>query len=130
VASQESADQAIKTIVEKDDRLDVVIHNAGRMVFGAAEAFTPEELLQVYDTNVLSTQRVNRAPLPQLRKQKKGLVLWVGSTGRGRDRSHERPLGGRRQSPTSGSHRTQRADFPHWARQTLIHSMAIACSSL
>jgi NAD(P)-dependent dehydrogenase (short-subunit alcohol dehydrogenase family) len=80
VASQESADQAIKTIVEKDGRLDVVIHNAGHMVFGPAEAFTAEQLVQVYDTNVLSTQRVNRAALPQLRKQKKGLVLWVGST--------------------------------------------------
>jgi NAD(P)-dependent dehydrogenase (short-subunit alcohol dehydrogenase family) len=80
VASQESADQAIKTIVEKDGRLDVVIHNAGHMVFGAAEAFTPEQLVQVYDTNVLSTQRVSRAALPQLRKQRKGLVLWVGST--------------------------------------------------
>src|ERR1700733_6928783 len=80
VASQESADQAIKTIVERDGRLDVVIHNAGHMVFGAAEAFTPEQLLQVYDTNVLSTQRVNRAALPQLRKQRRGLVVWVGST--------------------------------------------------
>jgi NADP-dependent 3-hydroxy acid dehydrogenase YdfG len=77
VASQESADQAIQTIVEKDGRLDVVIHNAGHMVFGPAEAFTAEQLVQVYDTNVLSTQRVNRAALPQLRKQKKGLVLWV-----------------------------------------------------
>ena len=80
VASQESADQAIKAIVENDGRLDVVIHNAGHMVFGPAEAFTPEQLVQVYDTNVLSTQRVNRAALPQLRKQRKGLVLWVGST--------------------------------------------------
>ena len=80
VASQESADQAIKTIVERDGRLDVVIHNAGHMVFGAAEAFTPEQLVQVFDTNVLSTQRVNRAALPQLRKQRNGLVLWVGST--------------------------------------------------
>ena len=50
------------------------------MVFGAAEAFTPEQLAEVYDTNVLSTQRVNRAALPQLRKQKRGLVLWVGSS--------------------------------------------------
>jgi NADP-dependent 3-hydroxy acid dehydrogenase YdfG len=66
VASQESADQAIKTIVGKNGRLDVVIHNAGHMVFGAAEAFTPEQLAQVYDTNVLSTQRVNRAALPTI----------------------------------------------------------------
>jgi NAD(P)-dependent dehydrogenase (short-subunit alcohol dehydrogenase family) len=80
VAAQESADQAIKAIVEKNGRLDVVIHNAGHMVFGPAEAFTPEQLVQVYDTNVLSTQRVNRAALPQLRKQRKGLLLWVGST--------------------------------------------------
>ena len=29
---------------------------------------------------MLSTQRVNRAALPHLRKQKKGLVVWVGST--------------------------------------------------
>jgi hypothetical protein len=38
------------------------------MVFGAAEAFTPEQLVQVFDTNVLSTQRVNRAAFSQLRK--------------------------------------------------------------
>src|SRR5580693_6590556 len=80
VASQESADQAIKAIVKRDGRLDVIIHNAGHMVFGAAEAFTPEQLVEVFDTNVLSTQRVNRAALPQLRQQKNGLVLWVGST--------------------------------------------------
>jgi hypothetical protein len=40
-----------------------------------------------------------------------------------------RPPGGRRQSPAPGSHRTQRADFPHWARQKWIHSLARACSS-
>jgi NAD(P)-dependent dehydrogenase (short-subunit alcohol dehydrogenase family) len=80
VASQQSADEAISTIVQRDGRLDVVVHNAGHMVFGAAEAFTPEQLAQVYDTNVLSTQRVNRAALPQLRKQRNGLVLWIGST--------------------------------------------------
>src|ERR1700721_430516 len=65
VASQESADRAIRSIVEKDGRLDVVIHNAGHMVFGAAEAFTPEQLLQVYDTHVLSTTGAIRAPRPQ-----------------------------------------------------------------
>ncbi len=80
VSSQESADTAIQAIVAETDRLDVVIHNAGHMVFGPAEAFTAEQLAEQYDTNVLSTQRVNRAALPQLRKQKNGLVIWVSSS--------------------------------------------------
>ena len=80
VASQASADAAIARIVADNGRLDVVIHNAGHMAFGPAEAFTPEQFAQLYDINVLSTQRVNRAALPQLRKQGKGLVLWVSSS--------------------------------------------------
>src|SRR6476660_6167577 len=80
VASQESVDAAIQRIVIENGRLDILIHNAGHMVFGPAEAFTPEQLAELYDINVLSTQRVNRAALPVLRRQGKGLVLWVGST--------------------------------------------------
>jgi NAD(P)-dependent dehydrogenase (short-subunit alcohol dehydrogenase family) len=80
VASQASADAAIQRIVRDNGHLDVVIHNAGHMVFGPAEAFTPEQMAELYDVNVLSTQRVNRAALPQLRKQKKGLVVWVSSS--------------------------------------------------
>src|SRR5204862_7571627 len=59
-------------IVTAHDRLDVVIHNAGHMGFGPAEAFTPEQFAELYDVNVLSTQRVNRAALPQLRRQGQG----------------------------------------------------------
>ncbi len=80
VTSQESVDAAIQQIVREGGRLDVVIHNAGHMVFGPAEAFTPAQLAELYDVNVLSTQRVNRAALPQLRKQKRGLVVWVSSS--------------------------------------------------
>jgi NAD(P)-dependent dehydrogenase (short-subunit alcohol dehydrogenase family) len=80
VSNQPSVDAAIKAIIEQQGRIDVVIHNAGHMVFGPAEAFTPEQLAELYDINVLSTQRVNRAALPYLRKQRKGLVLWVSSS--------------------------------------------------
>jgi NAD(P)-dependent dehydrogenase (short-subunit alcohol dehydrogenase family) len=80
VASEASAAAAIEEIVAAHGRLDVVIHNAGHMVFGPAEAFTPEQLAELYDVNVLSTQRVNRAALPQLRKQRRGLVIWVSSS--------------------------------------------------
>jgi NAD(P)-dependent dehydrogenase (short-subunit alcohol dehydrogenase family) len=80
VGSQESVDAAIAKIVAEQGRVDVVIHNAGHMAFGPAEAFMPEQLAELYDINVLSTQRVNRAALPQLRKQGKGLPVWVSSS--------------------------------------------------
>ncbi|WP_211259165.1 SDR family oxidoreductase [Dyella japonica] len=80
VASQPSVDAAIAQIVAEHRQLDVVIHNAGHMSYGPAEAFLPEQFAQLYDTNVLSTQRVNRAALPQLRKQGRGLVVWVSSS--------------------------------------------------
>jgi NAD(P)-dependent dehydrogenase (short-subunit alcohol dehydrogenase family) len=80
VSSQKSCDAGIQEIISKNGSLDVVVHNAGHMVFGPAEAFTPEQLGELYDVNVLSTQRVNRAALPQLRKQGQGLVVWVSSS--------------------------------------------------
>src|SRR6266852_5246467 len=80
VASDESANAGIAKIIADNARLDVVIHNAGHMSFGPAEAFTPEQFAQLYDINVLSTQRVNRAALPQLRKQGRGLLVWVSSS--------------------------------------------------
>jgi NAD(P)-dependent dehydrogenase (short-subunit alcohol dehydrogenase family) len=80
VGSQASVDAAIAKIVAEQGRLDVVMHNAGHMVFGPTEAFTPEQFAELYNVNVLSAQRVNRAALPQLRKQGRGLLVWVSSS--------------------------------------------------
>ena len=80
VSQQSSVDAAIKSIIAEQGHIDVLIHNAGHMVFGPAEAFTPEQLGALYDINVLSTQRVNRVALPYLRKQRKGLVVWISSS--------------------------------------------------
>lgn len=80
VASDASVQAGIETIITEAGRLDVIMHNAGHMSFGPAEAFTPEQFAELYDINVLSTQRVNRAALPYLRKQGKGLVVWVSSS--------------------------------------------------
>ena len=80
VNSQESVDTAIERIETAHGRIDVIIHNAGHMVTGPAEAFTPEQLAELYNVNVLSTQRVNRAALPGMRHRGEGLVLWVSSS--------------------------------------------------
>jgi NAD(P)-dependent dehydrogenase (short-subunit alcohol dehydrogenase family) len=80
VQSEPSVEAAIAMILREGGRLDTVVHNAGHMVFGPAEAFTPEQYAVLYDVNVLGTQRVNRVALPILRRQGRGLVVWVSST--------------------------------------------------
>ncbi|MDH5832819.1 SDR family oxidoreductase [Luteimonas kalidii] len=80
VLSQDSADAAVQRILDEAGRLDVLVHNAGHMVFGPTEAFTPEQFVELYEVNVVGTQRVNRAALPHLRAQRNGLLVWVGSS--------------------------------------------------
>jgi len=80
VLSQESAEAAANTIISEQGRLDVVVHNAGHLVLGPTEAFTPDEMAKVFDTNLFGAQRVNRAVLPHLRHQESGLVLWISSS--------------------------------------------------
>lgn len=80
VLSQESADAAAATIVREHGRIDVVMQNAGHLVVGPTEAFTPEEMMKVFDTNLFGAQRVNRAVLPYMRKREAGLMLWISST--------------------------------------------------
>lgn len=77
---QDSVDAAVSRILAEHGRVDVLIHNAGHMVVGPTEAFTAEQLAELYDVNVLSTQRVNRAVLPGMRDRGAGLVVWVSST--------------------------------------------------
>jgi NAD(P)-dependent dehydrogenase (short-subunit alcohol dehydrogenase family) len=80
VASQNSVDAAIGRVIAELGPIDVIVHNAGHMVFGPAEAFTPEQCAQLYDVNVLSTQRVNRTVLPHMRQRGEGLLVWVSSS--------------------------------------------------
>jgi NAD(P)-dependent dehydrogenase (short-subunit alcohol dehydrogenase family) len=80
VQSQESVDAGIEQVIAETGHIDVIVHNAGHMVFGPAESFTPEQYAHVYDINVLGTQRVNRAVLPHMRKKGRGLVAWVSSS--------------------------------------------------
>jgi NAD(P)-dependent dehydrogenase (short-subunit alcohol dehydrogenase family) len=75
--SQESADAAARHAITGAGRIDILVHNTGHMAFGPAEAFTPEQYAHLYDMNVLSTQRVNRAVLPYFRRQRQGLLVWV-----------------------------------------------------
>ncbi|GHO56622.1 SDR family oxidoreductase [Ktedonobacter robiniae] len=80
VTSQESANQAVQTILAERGHIDAVLHNAGHLVVGYVEAFEAEEIDRLFQTNVLGVARVNRAVLPHLRERGAGLLLYTGST--------------------------------------------------
>ncbi len=80
VQQQDSADAAILRVLDDCGQLDVLVHNAGHMVYGPSEAFTPDQLAEIYDINVIGTQRVNRAALPHMRRQDESLLVWVSSS--------------------------------------------------
>ncbi len=80
VQDQASIDAAVAKVISQTGRIDVLIHNAGHMAFGPAEAFTPEQFAALYDINVIGPQRLNRAALPHMRYGFEPLMVWIGST--------------------------------------------------
>lgn len=70
VTGQASVDAVIGQVTGDTGRLDVILHNAGHMVLGAAEAFTVEQLVVAYDVNLLSTSESTEPPLPHLQAQR------------------------------------------------------------
>ncbi len=80
VTSDASAERAVAQILAEAGRLDVIVHNAGHMGFGPAEAFTPGQLAQFYEVNAIGPHRLNRAALPHMRSLGRALLVWVGSS--------------------------------------------------
>ncbi|MFG1807529.1 SDR family NAD(P)-dependent oxidoreductase [Streptomyces sp. NPDC049040] len=76
-ADQRSVSAAIGEVTRRSGRIDAVIHALGPVPRGPVESFTPYQLAQIYDANVLSSQRVNRAVLPAMRERQDGLLIWV-----------------------------------------------------
>jgi NAD(P)-dependent dehydrogenase (short-subunit alcohol dehydrogenase family) len=79
VTDDASVERAIDAIIGTTGRIDVVVNNAGVSYSGPLEAFTSDQVRQQFETNVFSVLRVNRAALPQMRKQGSGLLLQIGS---------------------------------------------------
>ncbi len=76
---EDSCRDAVEHLVKSEGAIDVVIHNAAHLFIGYSEAFTPEQIASSVNTNVLGAHRLNRAVLPQMRKQQSGLIMYVGS---------------------------------------------------
>lgn len=79
LTNEKSVTDAVKTILEKEGRLDIVINNAGIYATGIAETFTADDLEKVMDVDVIGVWRIIKAALPQMRKQGEGLIVNISS---------------------------------------------------
>src|SRR6202048_5104430 len=79
VINNSSVENAVGNVLSQAGRIDVLINNAGIASAGVSEAFTPEQIRDLFEVNVFGVQRVLRAVLPTLRKQRDGLVINIGS---------------------------------------------------
>ena len=80
ITSTESIDAAVKKILSEAGRIDCLVHNAGHMGMGPAEAFSADQYHQYYEINAVGAHRLNQAVLPLMRKAGSGHVIWVSSS--------------------------------------------------
>lgn len=79
VKDKETISSTVKTIVNAEKQLDVVINNAGAGITGPIEEIPETEIKANFDTNFFGPINVIKAVLPQMRKQKYGLIINVTS---------------------------------------------------
>jgi len=80
VNSEESTQAAIKTVIQAEGRIDVVVNNAGFGIeAGGAEESSIAQMQQVFETNFFGVVRVIQAVLPYMRQQKQGRIINIGS---------------------------------------------------
>ncbi|MFT6095312.1 MAG: NAD(P)-dependent dehydrogenase (short-subunit alcohol dehydrogenase family) [Nonlabens sp.] len=65
---QSSIDAAVKIILDKWDRIDIVINNAGMLVNKPFEQLTPADFQQCYAVNVFGVAALTQALLPVMNK--------------------------------------------------------------
>ncbi|WNM18903.1 SDR family oxidoreductase [Flavobacterium capsici] len=71
--------KTIAEVIEKSNRVDVVINNAGVGITGPIEEIPTDEIKNNFETNLFGPIEVMKAVLPQMREQKSGLIINITS---------------------------------------------------
>ena len=79
VDSEDSVNNALKTIIDEKQRIDVLINNAGWGIWGTGEDVSLEEFREQFETNFFSIVRLIQKVAPTMRKQGSGDIVNVSS---------------------------------------------------
>jgi len=81
VNNDKSVIDATNRIVEEKGSIDVVINNAGYLLFGAFEDTSIDEIRAQFETNFFGAVRVMQAVIPIMRNQRNGKMVNITSVG-------------------------------------------------
>lgn len=79
VDDDESVKEAIQKIINEQERIDVLVNNAGYGLVGPFEELSVEEFKEQFETNVFGVIRVTQAVLPIMRRQRNGIIVNISS---------------------------------------------------
>ena len=79
VTSDQSVDEAVRHVLDRDGALDVVVNNAGLGHLGSVELLPDALVRETFETNLFGPLRVLRAVLPAMRTRGSGVVVNVSS---------------------------------------------------
>jgi NAD(P)-dependent dehydrogenase (short-subunit alcohol dehydrogenase family) len=81
VLALDSIQNAFIKGVQKFGSIDVLLNNAGYGAYGPLEAFSRDQVLRQFNTNVIGLLDVTRIVLPHFRRNKKGIIINISSIG-------------------------------------------------
>jgi NADP-dependent 3-hydroxy acid dehydrogenase YdfG len=76
-----SIQKAFAEGIQKFGSVDVLLNNAGYGAYGPLEAFSRDNIIRQFNTNVIGLLDVTRAILPHFREHKKGIIINISSIG-------------------------------------------------
>jgi NAD(P)-dependent dehydrogenase (short-subunit alcohol dehydrogenase family) len=79
VTSLDSARSAAQAAVQRYDRIDVLVNNAGNFYAGFFEELSPKQVRAQIEVNLFGTMNVTRAVLPVMREQRSGHIVSISS---------------------------------------------------
>ena len=79
VQQDDSVTSAVNTVLESEERIDVLINCAGLGINGPIEETPVDMVKDVFETNVFGLVRVSQAVLPTMRKQGGGFIVNISS---------------------------------------------------
>ncbi|KGT81714.1 short-chain dehydrogenase [Bradyrhizobium japonicum] len=81
LADPDGIASAVDSVFGRNERIDVIVSNAGYGLFGAAEELTKAQIDRQIATNLAGSIHLIRAALPFLRRQGGGRIVQVSSEG-------------------------------------------------